>query len=90
MRDQTEKCNIERAVKHLDLYRAIENINSICAALDHLLMKIQGPVPCEVSGEKESLCEPTLSELLSNGAVEIHRKIEEAHDIVNRIDNELF
>jgi hypothetical protein len=76
--------------KHLESYQAIQEISQIVTSLDDLLGRITGPRPPETGVGKELREDPTLSEFLNGAAGDIRNKLDSAHQLIARINEELF
>ncbi len=90
--NETTACKVQpgQMAKHLVVHQAIQEINSVVQSLDSLLARIQGPMPHDVGCEKAQMQEPTLADMLNGGPNEIREKIERAHSLISKIDDELF
>jgi hypothetical protein len=85
--------------KHMGIHNAILDINSVIRSLDELLCRIQGPQP-PAPAQAPSACDneakarveppPALSVVLNVAENDIRAKIDNAHNLIGRIRDELF
>ena len=76
--------------KHLKIYNAIENLDSVIWHLTELVGQIKGFSPEAGDAEEPEKKIPTLVEILDGAPELIDKKIEEAHKLIDHITALLF
>ena len=80
----------EQEEKAVILTRAIQDIDGILEALEHLRLKITKESSAICTKEEEKRFSPSLSSLLDNGPSHLRKVYSEIFDELGRINNLLF
>jgi len=82
----------QRPVKHNDLYRAIDNVDSVIQSLADLKRKItDNPNAAkEPVNPAPPIQSPALVEVLERGSAMLRDKVDTAHQIISEIEEMLF
>jgi hypothetical protein len=88
--DATISAENERRPKHEILHREIDSLDELTDRLSALLARITGSEQPPQPEEQKVSQGPTLGSILNEGADRINNFKNNAHDIINAIENELF
>jgi uncharacterized protein YaaN involved in tellurite resistance len=86
---ENAKVALEKMPKHINLHRAINDMQNLSDHIENIVEKITGPRPTNEEN-RVTTSDPTLNEVLAFGADRIRETLDKSHQLLSEIEQALF